>query len=129
MSEQREKIVGLLIEQFLNKGLGTIRSMCEQAFIHGQKEAYARGRADGTAERNKMWNEITEHMNRWQSDREELMRLIPGYEYKPLLISALRTNPESDKAKEACLVVGLGHQGGSDCPKCFPSTKTKEGGR
>lgn len=50
MSEElRERVVGLLLEQYLDKGFGTIRSLAQQAYIQGQMEAYQRGKAEATS--------------------------------------------------------------------------------
>ena len=51
--QNRDSVVGSLLEQFLGEGIGSIRSILAQAYIMGQEEAYERGCKDGIAAREK----------------------------------------------------------------------------
>lgn len=101
----KKKECGAVLEMFLNDGLDTLRSCMEKCYARGHLAGFVLGRAAGCEERQKMYLDSTEHMNRWQSDRKDLMPITPGYTYANRV-----DDPEWGKAKKIIVDILLANR-------------------
>ena len=66
----------------------------ELAYELGHQDGFSNGNAAGQDTRQRMYQESTQHMARWQKDRVDLMPVVPGYTYLNRV-----DDPEWEKAK------------------------------